>query len=263
MILSITNMCNENCSHCMMNSCSTGKHMKSEVFSKAVDCLKVISPPVLSITGGEPTLHPQFDMIVDHIMLSLPNTIVSILSNGSFHTNEGKCNTIKGILNTFNNIHILQIRTDKRFYSNYEDIIKNKDKIKAIHPKIKVWEGNIDLMPFGRALINHKDEINWRRKPACSNPILVAKQIEHDDIASYIRILQIQAKTFCKPMIDVEGNIRLGETDSCLKVGNVSEIFNETLSTEGLMGNIKNSKPCDKCGLVNNCNTAEKAILFS
>jgi hypothetical protein len=58
--------CNFRCAHCLHSCDMSGKHMSKEVFKRAYDFLKwAVNNPsldvrVVGITGGEPTLHPDF-----------------------------------------------------------------------------------------------------------------------------------------------------------------------------------------------------------
>lgn len=57
MYLQITERCNMTCAHCAMSATREGRNMPMRTFYAA---LRVLQPGVISIGGGEPTLHPRF-----------------------------------------------------------------------------------------------------------------------------------------------------------------------------------------------------------
>ena len=59
MYLQITTKCNMTCGHCGFSCNKNGKHMDLQIFEKAIDYIKDYSD-VITIGGGEPTLHPNF-----------------------------------------------------------------------------------------------------------------------------------------------------------------------------------------------------------
>lgn len=64
MYLQITTKCNMKCEHCCFK-CEPGKgeHMSMEVFNAAMDLVSQYED-FLTIGGGEPTLHPNFETIL-------------------------------------------------------------------------------------------------------------------------------------------------------------------------------------------------------
>lgn len=61
MYLQITTKCNMKCAHCGYACTAKGKHMPMSVVRKA---LEYFAGDVISIGGGEPTLHPKFWEII-------------------------------------------------------------------------------------------------------------------------------------------------------------------------------------------------------
>ena len=59
MYLRITDRCNMCCAHCCYACTSKGADMSEEIFRKAVDLCEA-NGDLLSIGGGEPTIHPLF-----------------------------------------------------------------------------------------------------------------------------------------------------------------------------------------------------------
>jgi len=71
MILFITNRCNSECSHCMHSCTATGDDMTDETFSQTIKFINEINPFVVSISGGEPTLHKNIIPIIERLQKEL------------------------------------------------------------------------------------------------------------------------------------------------------------------------------------------------
>ena len=84
MILAITSRCIMNCSHCLSNCLPEGVDMQPDIFEQF---LKFNHPhiPIL-ISGGEPTLHPNWFDMTQTLLEKGYYTI--LLSNGLFLDDE-------------------------------------------------------------------------------------------------------------------------------------------------------------------------------
>jgi uncharacterized radical SAM superfamily Fe-S cluster-containing enzyme len=82
-VLEITDNCNLTCSMCYADSRPGLKHKSLDEVKGAIDALVAAEgqPDVLQLSGGEPTLHPQFDEILLYA-LSQPIHYVMINTNG-------------------------------------------------------------------------------------------------------------------------------------------------------------------------------------
>lgn len=101
--LHLTNKCNLNCPHCYMKS---GKALEDELTTEEIkilcDKFHEYGGTNVSLTGGEPTIHPDFYEIAKYI--SDIGMKVSIFSNG-FMWDEDEVKKLSGI-----NIEGIQIR---------------------------------------------------------------------------------------------------------------------------------------------------------
>lgn len=81
MYLQITTRCNMHCAHCCYSCTSKGTDMKPEVYRKAIETIGDYDG-IISIGGGEPTLHPNFWEIIG---LSIAHAFegVWLATNGS------------------------------------------------------------------------------------------------------------------------------------------------------------------------------------
>ena len=82
-LLEITSACNLECPLCFAGSGPRGEHLSLEACRRAIDRLVEVEgqPEILQLSGGEPTIHPDFDEIL-HYACAQPIDIVMINTNG-------------------------------------------------------------------------------------------------------------------------------------------------------------------------------------
>jgi 7,8-dihydro-6-hydroxymethylpterin dimethyltransferase len=82
-VLEITSSCNLTCPMCYASSAPGGKHLRLDECQRAIDWLVKYEgrPEILQLSGGEPTVHPQFSEIFEYAC-SQPIDIVMINTNG-------------------------------------------------------------------------------------------------------------------------------------------------------------------------------------
>ena len=80
--LILTNECNGSCSFCH----EEGSHDSDEMSISCIDeCIKAanfLSLPVITLTGGEPTIRKDLSHIINKIQKSAPNTEIHLTTNG-------------------------------------------------------------------------------------------------------------------------------------------------------------------------------------
>lgn len=226
MVIDITNQCFFDCSHCMKNSQSYGLHMTDQIFYDILKFIKKYTPIVILISGGEPTLHPNFKEIVEkfsEIVLS-----VVITSNGWFLTTDGQIPLDFQIKKS--NV-LWQITNDQRYYN----VQINADKNNAAY----AYVDKIQQLQRCSKLPNIETTaqcMNIRVNHGCF-PLLIDNSIfkTFKDIITFSEMRTM----FCKPLIDIDGNIFIGETDLCKSIGTIYNTSSELLA--GIY------KPCDNC----------------
>lgn len=79
--LFLTRSCNLACSHCYVSAePGLGGHMSLDVFGRILDFLSVNRIDDVRLTGGEPTVHPQFDEMLR--LLSVNQITPRLITNG-------------------------------------------------------------------------------------------------------------------------------------------------------------------------------------
>jgi hypothetical protein len=82
-LVEITESCNLKCPMCYASSGPGGKHLTLDECRRAIDRLVQVEgrPEVLQLSGGEPTIHPEFTRVFDYACAQ-PIDIVMINTNG-------------------------------------------------------------------------------------------------------------------------------------------------------------------------------------
>lgn len=256
MIISLTERCSEGCSHCFINSLPKSPIMSEETLHQTLAFLDRIQPRAILLSGGEFTEHPDFHRFSMQIIKGVRRrggAAVSLLSNGSWFFDEDKKEKMLDLI-VQPEVVIVQVRTHKKYYPNYQRTIAAKAEIESLSQKIALQDDGIMLFPLGRALANHKGEYE-RKMPICANLLGMAKRGDARTFAELIYILESNGR-FCSPFVSSKGIIHAGETPFCEELGHI------TNSDEQVLQNIiKNCKPKNRCGLTPNLPLSAKLLL--
>jgi len=90
-LVELTSSCNLSCPMCYASSGPSGEHMSLDACCRAIDRLVEVEgrPEVLQLSGGEPTIHPQFREVLEYA-LSQPIDYVMINTNGIRFANDSE-----------------------------------------------------------------------------------------------------------------------------------------------------------------------------
>lgn len=254
MLIQITNSCSMQCPHCLQDSVSSEAHMKGIILNKALGLASRLGCNLLSISGGEFTEHPEFYSLIKaansaYVLLHGPFWEGVLESNGLFLGDKEKTEKVLDLLETtkFKN---LQITSVKGIYPKYDKVkyYFNKALSRARFREL-VREGRIYFVEqiermddLGRAKVSvkyHKLASEKPYLPTCINLALISRQVQN--FRQAIGVLESQRK-ICSPFIDYEGNVHMGESRFCHKIGSVDD------SIEDLYDNLVHSKLCGNCG---------------
>lgn len=259
MLIELTNRCFENCTHCMVDAKPDGKHMDDEIIQHASKFINIVKPWVVVISGGEISTIPNFREVITNFINSIKIECCFLLqSNGTWIFNENdKIEMAKLLMNP--RILNMQVSTNKKYYTSYEKIMEVKDSFKTISEKIEFfndWQGeSTNMLYLGRAQ-NIMSENDVKGKPGCGVLMSIIKQLHlirefsgnENDFIKLIKILETKGY-FCKPMISVNGNVYVSETQYCMKMFNVKDL--PVNGAHDFLNNViektKSFHFCDKC----------------
>ena len=243
MLLQITNTCHEVCPHCMQCSKPGEPQMSNDLLPYVVNFYRFINAPILVISGGEPTEHPDFVKICEYFAFA-GGVRFSVCSNGTWVFDEIKRKAFEHVTRLPNYVGA-QIYTDKRFYRSYEQVKAHREYFESLNSVVfEDTNMQMSMMDLGRARDCEQaqkiiDEQNYAMN--CVNSTLIAHQSK--TIEAFRKNLRLALnRMFCKPLVDVNGNVHMGESWLCPSVGNVRE--NYMLE---IFKNMQAFKPCMRC----------------
>ena len=185
--------------------------------------------------------------------------MVSLLSNGSWYGDPEISDKVHRFLK--NEFRVMQISNHKDFYPNFERTVSNWEDGIGKYPHsvfIKEWDANRHLKYLGRAR-ELMDESEVKSLPSCSNCLSIARNYTRlpphlgSGILRVLRFMESRGR-FCVPFIDVDGEIRVGESQFCQSIGNVNDL--ERMSPEQfddqIMRKLLQTKFCNRCKSVKN-----------
>ncbi len=235
MLVRVTEKCHMNCIHCSVNACPEGEHMDLKTYDQTLRYLKNLEMPIIMLTGGEPTSHPDIiEMINRAKNIGL---MPALLSNGTFLEDE---TLKKEIIQIGINI---QITNDPRYYPKEVPIIQ--------HPNITYEHQLRVITPFGRAI---KNELPITSKaPNCFNLRSLCRNSGANSLSQVMMGLAMMGK-MCTPSVNIDGTISAGEQNSCHKIGKVTDDLYD------IFGNITRMK-CINCKLVYKLTNKQKKAI--
>ena len=243
MLIKITDKCSMGCTHCLSDCKPDGEHMSFETFKKAItfNFDRAGDSPIL-ISGGEPTEHPEFKKFLGYTLTykklqegaNLKRFApITVTTNGLWLVEN--MDFVKS-LESFTNDIIFQVVVDDRYYPIHvnEEVLSSSDLITVCHNVPAIY-------PQGRALQNN---IPTQRKSSnCFNVRAIAKQINPNKLEDII-MNQFFRGHLCTPHIDIDGNIKLGESRLCPVCSNIDKSDNE------IIDDIINFQ-CHQCDFIN------------
>ena len=241
MLLQYTRKCHEMCTHCMVDALPDGQTMSKETLVAAVKYANDSGARTLVVTGGEFTSTDTWYDDISYIIKNFSGVII-LESNGSWVNSVVSAIRMRKILQ-LDNVVCLQISTHEKYYPNYKQTMAAKSNLERFSKKIyfcEGWQGNTtNIKCLGRA---KNLNLNATGNPGCSPMISYARNFpEHTKTQEYLGAMEFN-KYMCKPMISVEGNVHVGETQYCTVVDSV-----HSPDIQGLYHRIRNLHFCDKC----------------
>lgn len=223
------------CSHCMNSATKDGKHMVWTVYKAALDFVKKYGTPIIILTGGEPTEHPDFLDYLWYALKTCPDNIVCVTTNGLWM--QENPDIITTYLKEFGERLMIQVTSVKKYYPVHIDLslpVFNQEGVFVFTEIDRIY-------PQGRAKDNN---IPWFANGSkCINPILFAKQFGHGGLKNMTSMMMLKGMS-CSPDIGIDGSIRLGESDLCPPVSTIYK------SEKEILDDFVNFR-CNKCDFIN------------
>ena len=236
LLVRVTENCDMDCNHCMVDANPDGQHMTSKTYDQTLWYVRNLGMPIIMLTGGEPTRHPEIIEMIQKARRADLNPV--LLSNGTFLENdELKREIVKtGIA--------VQITNDPRYYPRRVPIIDS--------PQFSYEHKLRSLAPFHRALKNNLTIT--AKSPGCFNLRSLCRNFGAANSLPQVLLGLGLMGRMCTPSVNVNGEISAGESNSCEIVGHVKDdldkIFKRLISMR-----------CNKCGLVYNLTDDQKRAI--
>ena len=219
MLISITEKCRMGCTHCMDDAKpDCDRFMTEETFRKALD-FNLKYDKSITITGGEPTEHPQFwefmSIVADKLQY---NQVASVTTNGMNLSDDDIPKIIKLRDKCKGKIYY-QVSSIKPYYPIFIDLDQKIFKM----PDFFIARKLEKLESRGRAA-QHKNWIFNAKAPQCFNIRSTVRSLQSLNRA--IAMLRTGGK-FCTPQIAYDGSIKVGESTLCPAVAHIDDTEKE------------------------------------
>lgn len=249
MLIKITERCERGCSHCMINCKAEGKDMSLETFKTTVDKLQALN---ISISGGEPMLHPDVIEMIDYACMSGVFTVTVLTAGIALHK-------LKPLLKKHRKL-MVQITNDPRFYPKSSAIDAGIARFVRETNKRQVALVNSigSISELGRAKGKYK---GTRKAAPCLNLVMVMVQ-EMIRRNTTLRLYDIEVKLasmglFCSMSIEVDGDLYCGEC-GLIKIADMKDDNWWYQALDNMM-NYETRMECSECGF-NNLDSVDKVF---
>ena len=236
MLIKITDKCSMGCNHCLSDCTPNLRDMEWNTFVDAMDFVNKycsLLKPIL-ISGGEPTQSGIFLNVIGYLIDKRIKNPIIITTNGLWLSdNEWLVKDVKKFLPNCS----FQIVTDPRYYP----IHVNENSPIFSYDNVTLCRNVMHIYPQGRALENN---LPFRAKASkCFNIRAITKQLVEPYLFDIIKTMDSFNK-FCTPHIDIDGNIKLGESRLCPVCSNIYK------SEKQIIDDIINFQ-CHQCDFIN------------
>ncbi|MBR1377999.1 MAG: 4Fe-4S cluster-binding domain-containing protein [Bacteroidaceae bacterium] len=227
----------------MQESSPEGRHMSEETFEQVLDFCREAQPLLVSVTGGEPTEHPQLAHIV-HSLRNLPSVkLICILTNGTWIEDSNKRITMAQLIREAKGAIKVQVYSHYKYYRDHDWTVEHEQQFRSIGC-IPDFNAPIFMQDLGRARQNCQEETAASNHvPSCINSHLIA--VQTGSLPQFFTMSAMVGK-FCRPLVDINGNIHMSESWLCPSVAHVSHGATEAFRRMQI------SRPCKRCKLYSN-----------
>lgn len=239
MLIKVTNKCSMGCNHCMENSTPAGEHMPLDMFDQALEFTKRIEqaayqvgcPPLVLVSGGECSEHPDIIEILDRVEQA--GMMPMMITNGMWLEDD---DLKSQILKPDRRIYV-QVTNDNRFYPTAPP--------DSDDPRVTRVPNLTLLVPLGRAANRSFKEPQQRKYPSSFNLRSATRALgsfEHAVALQRVRAMGGSSGQ-CTPSVSENGDVLIGETRFCYKIGTINSTNDELTQAVLEMGS------CNRCKL--------------
>lgn len=253
MLIKITNHCSMHCTHCSENSLENDQHMTEETFRDALSFTRRIEEPawalgvprLVLLSGGEPTEHPEITKFLEIVIEE--KLIPVLITNGMFLHDEALS---KSILRPKWRQLMLQVTNDPRYYP--------KAPPKVDDPRIVYIPSLSQMITLGRFKKSDAEGEIMKKAPGSFNMRSLTRSMR--DFQKAVCYQRMRAATGnlggqCTPSITYQGDVLMGESVFCWKVGTVHSTNMELTKAVFEMGS------CNRCGLETGLSQSHKRAI--
>lgn len=243
MLIQITNRCHMGCPHCMQDSNPAGRHMSEETFRDVLQFVKKAQPIVVNVSGGEPTEHPLWSTFVKELLAVKSVVIVTVLTNGAWIEDVKQRIAMAKLIREHKGHFKVQVYSHPKYYKNHKWTVAHEQQFRSIGCGPD-FDSPIFMQDLGRARKNCQEEVaESKHVPSCINSHMIAMQTF--SMPQFLSAAA-QAGKFCRPQIDVDGNIHMSESWLCPAVAHVRD------GVDNAFWKMRQSRPCQGCRLYKN-----------
>lgn len=243
MLIQITNRCHMGCPHCMQESGPRGRHMTDETFEQVLAFCREAKPMVINVTGGEPSEHPKMLQYVRELLNIRSVVVLSIITNGAWIEDKDIRIPLAQIIRKQKARVKVQVYSHPKYYRDHEWTVEHEQQFRSIGCAPD-FASPIFMQDLGRARRNCREEVEGSdHVPSCINSHLIARQAR--SMQQFFGMC-IGAAKFCRPLIDLDGNVHMSESWRCRAVAHVSDGADEVFRK------MQMSRPCQGCRLYKN-----------
>jgi len=231
------------CKHCMQNSTPKGKHMTEDTFEQVLQFAREAQPLVVNVTGGEPTEHPLWRAFSRALLDVKSVRAIVIITNGAWIEDSNTRITMARLIREYKGRVKVQVYSNPKYYRDHKWTVDHEAQFRSIGC-LTDFTSPIFMQDLGRARKNCQEEVAQNDYvPSCINSHLIAMQA--GNIQQFCSMV-VYAGKFCRPLIDIDGNVHMSESWLCQKVAHVSE------GVDAVFQKMKASRPCQGCQLYKN-----------
>lgn len=243
MLIMITNSCHMACPHCMQDSKPDGSLMAQNTFEQVLDFCREAKPMVVIVTGGEPTEHPRWAVMVRELLRVKGVALVNVVTNGAWIDDREQRLRMARLIREAKGRVKVQVYSHPKYYQDHEWTVEHEQQYRSIGC-IADFHSPIFMQDLGRARKNCIEETEQSdHVPSCINSHLIAVQAR--SLPQFLT-MAAQAAKFCRPLIDPDGGIHMSESWLCPAVAHVTD------GVEEAFRKMQSARPCKGCRLYKN-----------